>query len=219
MGMSMRMFRTWVLMLAASLASSVAPAAPLTRQQALAAIDHPQASTRRAGVARLVEIGAMADADRLHRRLWDPDPQVRSDADAALWKIWSRSGDPAIDKLFWHGIGQMQASRLDDALAAFNEVLRRKPEFAEGWHKRAIVHFLQGQHDQALADCDEALKRNRSHFGALSGAGQIHLRLGHAQRALEFFRRAVAINPNLQGPARLIPRLEEHVRDLHRQMI
>ena len=62
----------------------------------------------------------------------------------------------------------------------------------------------------------DVFKRNPNHFDALSGAGQIHLKLGHMRRALEFFRRAVEVNPNLEGPAQLIPLIEKHLRDEER---
>jgi Tetratricopeptide repeat len=62
-------------------------------------------------------------------------------------------------------------------------------------------------------------KRNPQHFGAMSGAGQIHLQLGNPRRALEFFRRAVEVNPNLEGPAQMIPLLEQHLRNVDRKTI
>ncbi len=206
-------------MLAAVLACSAAAAQTLTREQALLAIEHAEAGTRVAGVVRLVEIGAMDDADHLLSRLADDDSQVRIIATAALWQLWSRSGDPDVDQLFARGMEQMKAAELDDALATFDEVVSRRPAFAEGWHKRALVHFLMDKHEKALQDCDEALKRNRNHFGALSGAGQIYLQMGHAKRALEFFQRAVQVNPYLHGPARLIPMLEEYLRLKYQSMI
>jgi Tfp pilus assembly protein PilF len=60
----------------------------------------------------------------------------------------------------------------------------------------------------ALADCDEVIKRNPSHFGALSGYAQIYLRLDRPDKALEFFRRALAVNPNLDGVQAAIDRIE-----------
>jgi tetratricopeptide (TPR) repeat protein len=62
-------------------------------------------------------------------------------------------------------------------------------------------------------------KRNPRHFGALSGAGQIHLQLGNPRRALEFFRRAVEVNPNLDGTAQMIQLLEQHLRNVDRMTI
>jgi tetratricopeptide (TPR) repeat protein len=145
--------------------------------------------------------------------LRDSDPGVRQSAGAAVWRIWGRSGDPKIDKLFARGIEQMQSSALPEALASFNEIVRLKPAFAEGWNKRATIYFLLGENEKSLQDCEEVFKRNPDHFGALAGAAQIHLQLGHARQALAFFQRAVAVNPNLEGVAELIPLLEQQVQE------
>jgi len=158
----------------------------------------------------------MADAERVLARLADTDDQVRDAAASAVWRIWSRSGDPAIDKLHARGVEQMQASQLSDALATFNEVVRRKPAFAEGWNKRATIYFLLGENEKSLRDCEQVFKRNPNHFGALAGAGQIQLQLGNPRRALEYFRRAVEVNPNLEGPAQAIPQLEMQLREVDR---
>jgi tetratricopeptide (TPR) repeat protein len=174
---------------------------------------------RLAGVERLAEIGVMADADRVLDRLRDTDPRVRAIAEAATWSIWSRSGDSEIDVLFAQGVQQMRAAALDDALTTFNEIVRRKPDFAEGWNKRATIFFLLGQNEKSLADCDEVFKRNPRHFGALSGAGQIHLQLDNPRGALEFFRRAVEVNPNLDRAVQMIPLLEQHLRKVDRRSI
>ena len=209
----MRFIRPWVLVLAAALATGGAAAPPLSRAQALQALELASASARVAGSERLGQVGKMVDVDRLLGRLADADPQVRAAAAAAIWQIWSRSGDPAIDKLFARGIEQMQASELTDALATFSAIVRRKPDFAEGWNKRATIYFLLERNEESLKDCDQVFKRNPKHFGALAGAGQIHLLLGDPERALDFFRRAVEVNPNLEGPAQMIPILEQLLRE------
>ena len=56
-----------------------------------------------------------------------------------------------------------------------------------------------GAYAKSLADCDEVLKRNPHHFGALSGYGMIYLQLDQPARALEYFERALAVNPNLSS--------------------
>ena len=189
-----------------------AHAAELSRAQALAALVHHEPFQRLAGVLRLADIGHIEDGQRLLNALRDVEEPIREAAEAALWQIWSRSGDAAVDKLFARGLEQMQAQDLPQALATFDVIVRRKPAFAEGWNKRATVRFLLGQHAESLLDCDEVLLRNQIHFGALSGAGQIHLLLGRPQRALEFFQRALEINPNLEGAADIVPKLQELVR-------
>lgn len=182
----------------------------LTRAQALAALEQPEPTRRAAAVARLADIGTMPDTERLARRLTDDVDEVRELANLALWQIWGRSGDRAIDALFQRGIEQMEASELDEAVVTFSEIIRRKPAFAEGWNKRATIHFLMGDLDASLKDCHEVLKRNRLHYGALSGMGQIYLQQGDLERALSHFQRALKINPNLPGVIDAVRLLEQH---------
>ena len=141
----------------------------------------------------------MADQPLLLGQLRDADARVRGVAEQALWLLWSRSGDAAIDQLLAAGIEQMQAGRLDDAIASFGEVIRRRPAFAEGWNKRATAYYLAGDYRRSLADCDQVMKRNPSHFGALSGYGQIHFRLEQYEKAISYWRRALEVNPNMEG--------------------
>jgi tetratricopeptide (TPR) repeat protein len=102
------------------------------------------------------------------------------------------------------------------SLKVFDQIVQRKPAFAEGWNKRATVLFLLGENERSLRDCDEVLKRNPNHFGALSGAGQIHLRLGHLEQALGFFQRALKVNPNLDGIRQIIPLIEHKLQQKER---
>jgi tetratricopeptide (TPR) repeat protein len=198
---------------AATLHTAQAADETMTREQALQGLQRPDGRARLAAVERLAEIGGMPDADRLVARLRDSEPEVRQSAQQAMWRIWSRSGDPAIDREFAQGLAHMQAQAFHRALAVFDGIVQRMPAFAEGWNKRATLYFLLGEHDKSLKDCDEVLKRNPNHFGALSGAGQIHLQLGHPEQALAFFKRALQVNPNLAenlGPA--IELLEQQAR-------
>ena len=141
----------------------------------------------------------MADQPLLLKRLRDQDEFVRGLAERGLWTLWSRSGEPATDRLMAAGIERMQAGEYPAAIAAFSEVIRRRPAFAEGWNKRATAYYLAGDYRRSLADCDEVLKRNPRHFGALSGYGQIYFRLAQYGKALEYWRRALEVNPNMPG--------------------
>lgn len=170
------------------------------REQALAALAmRDDVDARRRGAEALGEFGVMTDVPTLTAALRDADAEVRSSAERSLWHVWSRSGDPAVDRLFLQGVEQMQRQELDDAIETFTDIIARKPEFAEGWNKRATAYYLAGELDRSLADCDEVMKRNPAHFGALSGYGMIYLQLGRPDRALGYFERALAVNPNLAG--------------------
>ncbi len=196
-----------------SLALATAGAAPPPgRVQALRALTHPHAPERAAAVARLAGVGTMADTRRVAERLRDDDEGVRELASTALWMMWSRSGDRAVDRLFARGVEQMSQGDLNGAQATFSRVVQRKPAFAEGWNKRATVNYLMGNDVESLKDCDEVLKRNPLHFGALSGMAQIHLRRGDAEQALRAYERALQANPNLDGGPQMLEMLEGAVR-------
>ncbi|MBI4268940.1 MAG: hypothetical protein A3I17_02155 [Candidatus Rokubacteria bacterium RIFCSPLOWO2_02_FULL_72_37] len=169
-----------------------------TRDQALAALaDHGDVEARRRGAQWLGTTGTMADLAALARALRDPDAVVRALSERAMWEVWSRSGDEAADRLLSVGIEQMNARHGEAAAETFTKVIERRPDFAEGWNKRATVYYLLGEYQKSLADCDEVMKRNPYHFGALSGYGMIYLQLGQPALALTYFEKALDVNPNL----------------------
>ena len=129
--------------------------------------------------------------------LRDPDPVVRALGEHALWQVWSRSGDSEIDALFQQGVGQMTQRDGPAAIATFSRIIEKRPEFAEGWNKRATVYFLMGEYEKSLADCDEVMKRNPATSAAV-GLWQIYPQLNQPDRALAYFERALAVNPNLE---------------------
>jgi tetratricopeptide (TPR) repeat protein len=169
----------------------------LGREAALQALKSPDVAERERGVVGLARNGRMADAPVLVAALRDPDESVREAAEQALWIVWSRSGNAQVDKLFAQGLEEMNGGRFDDSIATFTRVIELAPEFAEGWNKRATLYFITGEYRKSLADCDQVMKRNPAHFGALAGYGQIYLRLDDPERALEYFKRALAVNPNM----------------------
>ena len=217
------MARILLLLFAAFLALSVSaqPVIPeiKTRAAALEALEHADVRYRVAGVVYIGRTGFAADGPLLVKRLSDPDPYVRELAEEAVWRVWSRSGDAEADRLLAAGVEQMESGLLMRAIETFTSVIERKPDFAEGWNKRATAWFLAGEMRRSLADCDEVMKRNPQHFGALSGYGQIYVRLEQYEKAIEYFKRALAVNPNMTGVSTVIRRLEELVREKRRRTI
>ena len=182
---------------------------PLTREQALADIKKPDLETRRRATAWLGEVGVIADAPVLIGALSDRDEVVRTLAEHSVWQVWGRSGDTEADGLLQVGIEEMNRGDGPAAVETFTKAIQRKPDFAEAWNKRATVYFLMGEHEKSLKDCDEVMKRNPAHFGALAGYGQIYLQLDQPERALTYFRRALRVNPNMRGVQQVITQLEQ----------
>ena len=127
------------------------------------------------------------------------DAELAATAEAMLWSAWCRSGDGETDRLFRAGVDAMQQNKLAEAENFFDRVIELKPEFAEGWNKRATVRYMMKHFSDSIADCQQTLARNPHHFGASSGQGLCHMALGQYREAAVCFRRALEIHPHLKA--------------------
>jgi tetratricopeptide (TPR) repeat protein len=182
------------------------------RTQALQNLTSDEPQTRALAVFALAKVGQMQDTPELVKRLKDQNEEVAVAANNTLWVIWSRAGDKVIDALFAKGVEQMASPDKAQAIATFTKIIAMKPDFAEAWNKRATVYFLNENYQKSISDCDAVLKLNPNHFGALSGLGQIYMRLGTPAKALGYFERAYEINPILEGMEELIQSVREGLK-------
>ena len=208
-------FLTWAVL------TPIADAADqqLTRQQASRALVNSDPVMRRAAAGQLGEVGRMGDVAVLVKALRDSDDETRAAAEGAIWEIWGRSGNVEIDELYQRGVEQMKLGAAAEAIQTFTLIVRKKPDFAEGWNKRATVYYSVGEFDKSLRDCDEVIKRNSLHFGALAGYGLIYTQMNQPERALEYFKRALKINPNMQGVASNIELLQKLLDEKRKKYI
>ena len=201
------------------LSGATAQAQGLSRQQAAQALAQGDTQMRRDAASQLGAVGTMADATLLVKALLDADEGVRDRAEQAMWQIWARSGDQDVDRLYQEGVAQMNAGDLQQSIATFTRIIELKPDFAEGWNKRATLYFFIGDLRKSLADCDEVMKRNPYHFGALAGYAQIYARLEYYDRALEYSQRALKVNPNMEAVRRNVDLLQRLLEQRRGKMI
>jgi tetratricopeptide (TPR) repeat protein len=127
------------------------------------------------------------------------DLELAATAEAILWRTWCHSGDTETDRIFHAGVDSMQQGKLAEAEELFSRVIQLKPDFAEGWNKRATVRYMRRNFRGSIGDCRETLARNPSHFGASSGQGLCHMSLNEFREAAVCFRRALEIHPHLDA--------------------
>jgi tetratricopeptide (TPR) repeat protein len=158
--------------------------------------------------------------DGLFQRLQHtPDAAEARVLEQQIWQVWLESDDAAINRLMEQGVLAMRVQDYGTALRTFDRMIEQAPEFAEGWNKRATAYFVLGDYRRSLADGDEVMKRNPYHWGALSGYGMIYMQLDQPTRALEYFEKALAVNPNLDQVAQTIEALRTLVLQRRRDMI
>lgn len=199
--------------------AATAQAAVLTQDTLIHQLQEGSSDERRQAAEALGDIGDAAAVPSLIDALKDENEAIQFLAERSLWAIWSRYGDPKIDALLQEGIHLMQSDRLDEAIAKFDEVIRGAPEFAEGYNRRATAYYLMGQYERSIADCEETLRRNPLHFGALSGLGYNYTQLGKPEKAVRYFEQALATNPNKPKVRSVLNELKQGLREKARDSI
>ncbi|MEP5262745.1 MAG: tetratricopeptide repeat protein, partial [Nitratireductor sp.] len=120
--------------------------------------------------------------------------------------VWLESGSPSIDLLLRRGLDALREENYDRAYFYFDEVVTLAPGFAEGWNKRATIHYVRDDYARALRDIEQVLRLEPRHFEALAGLGVILEELGDKKGALDAYRKAVDIDPwLLNGRERIRP--------------
>ncbi|GAB4365674.1 MAG: hypothetical protein Kow00121_02420 [Elainellaceae cyanobacterium] len=142
--------------------------------------------------------------DRLLNDLKSSDEEIRDRATAGLWQIWfSQKGEYGLE-ILGKSQGLLELRQFSEAKAVLTDLLQDQPDFAEAWNRRAVLHYLLGQYEASLADCQKVLKLNPVHFGALHGMGLCHAALGDYVSAIQAFRQALDIQPYAVINQRLI---------------
>jgi Flp pilus assembly protein TadD len=134
--------------------------------------------------------------DALFKRL-----ATASDADeatgiaSAIERVWMESDSDTASLLMARASAAQEAGHLPLALTLFDKVLALEPGWAEAWDKRATTRFLGDDLNGAMADLQQTLKLEPRHFSALVAMGFIFEKQGFDRRALDAFRKALAVNP------------------------
>ena len=112
-----------------------------------------------------------------------------------IWNIWYEVDDPKVIEYFEKGIQAMNLRNYPLAIRFFNNLIEEDPNFAEGWNKRATVHFMMGNFDQSMQDIIKTLELEPRHFGALDGMGLIFIHQGQFQQAIDVYDKMLKIFP------------------------
>ncbi len=169
---------------------------------------HPTVDVRRAAVLAISLLGDFRCNAAVGATLRDDDNGVRKLAETGIRWLWRRDGDVSHQRALEVIVRLNHDGAGEEAEHRASQLIEELPSFAEAWNQRAVARFMQGDHRGAAADCREAIQRNPYHFAAAVGLAQCQIELGQDRSALEAFRHAIQLNPELKQVRACIKYLE-----------
>jgi tetratricopeptide (TPR) repeat protein len=139
-----------------------------------------------------------------------PDAATAQQIGQRIWIYWTTPSDPLLAARMGELLAARRQGDLRRAIALADGLIGDYPDYAEAWNQRATLHYLLGDLDASLADCDEVLAREPRHFGALSGRSLIYLQQGKRSLALKDMAAALNIHPFL-AERQLFPELQQEI--------
>jgi tetratricopeptide (TPR) repeat protein len=140
-----------------------------------------------------------------------PDETSAKHVEARIWALWMQTPSDTAALLMLRAKAAMDAQKVDVALKLLDAVIKLRPDYVEAWNRRATLYYLKNDYTHSLEDIRQVLIREPRHFGALAGLGMIMQEIGDDRRALEAFRKALAVNPHLEKVPELVKTLTEKV--------
>lgn len=176
-------------------------------------VRHTTREVRRAATLALGFLGEYDANHALGCALLDEDRQVRTLAESGIRNVWMRAGNSA-ERQELSVIERLNAAQLHrEAIARATKLIERAPWFAEAWHQRAAANFALGRMVDSIRDNHQTLEINPYQFVAATSMGHAYLELRNPVSALECFRRALRLNPDLEGVRVQVARLTRTVED------
>lgn len=128
-----------------------------------------------------------------------------------IWAAWNESGSANIDLMMQWSQKALEDKKFDVALDFLDQVVVMRPDYAEGWNRRATVHFMMNNFAKSMVDIEHTLELEPRHFGALSGMAQIMKNRGRTELALDAYERVLAIYPMMRSAQSEVATLSEEL--------
>lgn len=150
--------------------------------------------------------------ESLYQRLEQAETRERAQAVAShIERLWRASGSPSIDLLLARAMSLTSTEEYNLALALLDTVVISKPEFAEGWSQRAMVHFQRRDFEAALKDLRRVLALEPKHYRAMQGVAVILNEFDEKERALKAYRRVLDVHPHKKEARDAVEELRREV--------
>tara|TARA_B110000858_G_scaffold197470_2_gene259236 strand:+ start:55031 stop:55579 length:549 start_codon:yes stop_codon:yes gene_type:complete len=132
--------------------------------------------------------------------------------ESQIWEIWLQHANADVEQLMLVGTQRMNTQRYAEAMVVFNRLTEIFPEYAEGWNKRATLHYVLGNFDASISDIEKTLELEPRHFGALSGLGMVFIKRKELGKAKKAFEDLIEVHPNSPNAKQNLELVEEKLR-------
>ncbi|SCB28971.1 hypothetical protein [Rhizobium multihospitium] len=105
------------------------------------------------------------------------------------------SGSATINLLMQWADKAIQDKRNGAAMDYLDQVISLKPDYVEGWNRRATLNFAIGDYRKSMEDINQVLRIEPRHFGALAGMAAILSEGGNDAQALRVWDRFLEVYP------------------------
>jgi tetratricopeptide (TPR) repeat protein len=99
-----------------------------------------------------------------------PDDDSAKHVEARIWALWSQTSSDTTALLMTRAKTALDAKQVDVALKLLTAVVKLRPDYIEGWNRRATLYYLQNDYTHSLEDIEQVLVREPRHFGAHAGS-------------------------------------------------
>jgi predicted TPR repeat methyltransferase len=128
-----------------------------------------------------------------------------------LLSMFRPSGSPSVDLLMTRAQAALAATDNKTAKQLIDAVTAIAPNYAEGWHTRAGMEQASGDDSAALVSLQKVILLNPRNFAALTELGDKLEEYGDRAGALKLYRRALELDPQLEGAGRKVRELTQSV--------
>jgi Flp pilus assembly protein TadD len=126
-------------------------------------------------------------------------PEAAKPIEDQIMALFNQSGSPSIDLLMVHVAAAAHAGDTDTAKSLVVSITQIAPGYAEGWHQRAALAQSEKNDADALTYLQKTVTLNPREFAACQELGAILESYGDKKQALQYYRRALALDPFLEG--------------------
>ena len=130
--------------------------------------------------------------------------------------LFEQSDSATVDILMQRSTVVLKAGDKDTTKKLIDAINIIAPDFAEGWHRRALLEVASNDDTDAIASLQKTVALNPREFQALSELGKLLEDYGDKKAALAAYRKALALDPHMAGIEKLT---QELARDVEGQKI